>query len=83
MITFKEYLGESVAAIAAANAVAANLKRNKTKAAAPKTKTNTPYQQGKQDKAAGKSYSNPHPFDPKAGADSNYDHNSYRDGYHS
>jgi hypothetical protein len=39
----------------------------------------TAYQQGVA--AQGKPYQNPHQFDPKAGADVNYDHNQYRAGY--
>lgn len=41
----------------------------------------TPYEQGKEAKAKGEPYNNPYTFDPKAGADINYDHNSYRDGH--
>lgn len=80
MKTFKEFLVESLAAIAAANALSANMRKKPVTVS--KQKPLTAYQQGKKDKASGKTYNNPHEFDPKAGADVNYDHNSYKAGYH-
>jgi TonB family protein len=53
--------------------------RNPKKQQSRQDKPLTAYQQGVA--AQGKPYKNPHPFDPKAGADVNYDHNQYRAGY--
>jgi hypothetical protein len=53
--------------------------RNPKKQQSRQDKPLTAYQQGVA--AQGEPYKNPHPFDPKAGADVNYDHNQYRAGY--
>lgn len=87
MISFKEYckrVDESASgALAAASWALAGstMRRHKEKQQNTSVKPLTPYQQGKADKAAGKSYSNPHPFDAKSGADVNYNHNSYKAGF--
>jgi hypothetical protein len=53
--------------------------RNPKKQQSRQEKPLTAYQQGVA--SQGKPYKNPYPFDPKAGADVNYDHNQYRAGY--
>jgi hypothetical protein len=53
--------------------------RNPKKQQSRQEKPLTAYQQGVASQS--KPYKNPYPFDPKAGADVNYDHNQYRAGY--
>lgn len=83
MITFKQYVEAIITVAPFKHQIDTAIKKRKEDQAKRLNKPKTPYQRGKESKAAGEPYNNPHSFDPKAGADVNYDHNSYRDGYHS